>query len=94
MSDIKIIRMVSGEDVMAELKDLGTSSFELTNSVVLIPDQNNQIQFIPYAPFVSSDTVTVDADKTIYVADPDDSIIEHYKKLFGKIVTPSSQIIT
>lgn len=58
MSDIKILRMVSGEDVMAEVKDLGTSSFELTNSVVLIPDQNNQIQFIPYAPFGSSPRAT------------------------------------
>jgi hypothetical protein len=93
MSDIKIVRMVSGEDVMAEVTTNG-SSLSFTNAVVLIPDQNNQISFIPYAPFVQGDTVTVPNDKTIYVADPDESITEHYKKLFSKIVTPSSQIIT
>ena len=61
---VKLIRMWSGEDVIA-----------------------------PWSPLVKKDKLEVVMSYVVYIADPQDEIIEQYNTMFGKISKPTKKLI-
>ena len=50
---VKLIRMWSGEDVIADLVEEKGDSIVITNPIVAIPAQQGQIGFAPWSPLIS-----------------------------------------
>ena len=51
---VKLIRMWSGEDVVADLTEEKTDSIVITNPIVAVPHgQEGQIAFAPWSPILS-----------------------------------------
>lgn len=85
--------MLSGEDVLCNCEDKD-HFFEFQDSVVVVPTQNQSVQFVPYSPFTTKDPLLINKDMVVFVGEPDSSLVGQHKKMFGGIITPDSQIIS
>ncbi len=89
---VKVVRMLSGEDVLCECEDKD-GFFEFQDAVVVVPTQNQSLQFVPYSPFSTKDALVINKDMVVFVAEPDSSLVNQHKKMFGGIITPDSGIL-
>jgi len=92
---IKLIRMSSGEDVVATVVGEVDDAIHLKNALVVVPAGNNQLGFAPWSPVLDPEVEYVEVFKQfiVYVSVPNESLIEHYKTLFTNIVTPPEKKI-
>jgi hypothetical protein len=89
---VKVVRMLSGEDILCVCEDQD-DTIEIKDGVVIVPTQNQSVQFVPYSPFTTKDPIQLNKDMVVFVADPDKSLQDQHKKMFGGIITPESSII-
>ena len=91
---VKLIRMWSGEDVIADLTKEDTDSITITDPIVAVPSQQQgQIAFAPWSPLLQKDKLEVTKKYVVYMADPQEDIIEQYNSMFGKISKPTKKLI-
>jgi len=82
---VKLIRMWSGEDVIADITKEDTDSITITDPIVAVPSQQQgQIAFAPWSPLLQKDKLEVTKKYVVYMANPQEEIIEQYNSMFGK----------
>lgn len=87
MSSLKVVRMLSGEDVLCKVQHSDENTVTMDEAVVMVPTQNGQVQFVPYAPFVKDkQPITVKQSLVVYIADPATDFEDHHRKMFSGIV--------
>ena len=87
MSNLQIVRMLSGEDVLAKVERANDEFVSLDEAVVIIPSHNNQVQFVPYAPFVKkNEKVLVKQSMVVYIAEPAEDFVDHHRQMFSGLV--------
>jgi hypothetical protein len=88
---IKLIRMSSGEDIVATVVGEVEDAIQIKNALVLIP-ANNQLGFAPWSPIVDPEVEYIEVFKhfVVYVTTPQPAAIENYNMIFNNsnIVTP------
>ncbi len=96
MSDVKILRLSTGEDVIAKVgeNDQGVS---LNKPFVIIPQQAGpgkpiQLMMSLYNAFGKSDNVTIGKDKVVFMTEPKDEILKSYQQNTSSILTQPSLI--
>ena len=91
---VKLIRMWSGEDVIADIIEEDTDSITITDPIVAVPSQTQgQIAFAPWSPLLQKDKLEVTKKYIVYIGDPQEEIIEQYNSMFGKISKPTKKLI-
>ena len=92
---VKLIRMSSGEDVVATIVKETDSVLELEDAIVAIPTGEGQIGFAPWSPLVSKTDKTLPVNKNfvVYIAEVAEDIVNQYNQMFSKIVTPSNKLV-
>ena len=91
---VKLIRMWSGEDVIADIVKEDTETIVITDPIVAVPSQKQgQIAFAPWSPLLQKDKLEVTKKYIVYMANPQDEIIEQYNSMFGKISKPTKKLI-
>ena len=98
MSDVKVIRLSTGEDVIAKV-DRGADYITLDKPFVIIPQQMApgkpvQLMMSLYNAFGKGDKVEVAKDKVVFITDPKDEIKNSYEANTSKILTPNKGLIT
>ena len=93
--NVKLIRMWSGEDVIADVKDNLTEIIVITNPIVAVPAGNGQLGFAPWSPLLKGKDEEIEITKKyiVYIADPQEQIEEQYKDMFSVIKSPSKKLI-
>ena len=89
-SDIKILRLSTGEDVIAKV-DEGSEGVTLNKPFVIIPQQSApgqpvQLMMSLYNAFGKSDTITLTKDKIVFMTDPKDEILKSYEQNTSRII--------
>ena len=75
---VKLIRMWSGEDVIADIVEDNTDSIVITDPIVAVPSQQDgRIAFAPWSPLLQKDKIEVTRKYLVYIGDPQQEIIEH-----------------
>ena len=91
---VKLIRMWSGEDVIADIIKEESDSITITDPIVAVPSQQpGQIAFAPWSPLLQKDQIEVTRKYLVYIGDPQPDIIEQYNTMFSKISTPTKKLI-
>ena len=91
---VKLIRMWSGEDVIADLIKDEASSITITDPIVAVPSQQQgQIAFAPWSPLSQKGEIEITSKYIVYTTDPQPDIIEQYNSMFGKVSTPTKKLI-
>ena len=98
MEKVKILRLTTGEDVIAKVgeNDQGVS---LNKPFVIIPQQSApgqpiQLMMSLYNAFGKSDTITIAQDKIVFQTDPKDEILKSYEQNTSRILQPKAGLIT
>lgn len=88
MADIKYIRLLSGENVIAEYEQTG-DLVKLTNAIIAVPTGNN-LGFLPLAALADKSVKTIEIDRShvVFVTEVAGEILSHYQEQFGSIITP------
>ena len=96
--NVQVIRMMSSEEVIAEVISHADGKLVISNPVVLVPQGNGNMGFAPWAPFVADDVkeLTIPESYTVYTAEAKKEVVENYEQLFSTIITPkgAGKIIT
>lgn len=94
MSNIKYVRLLSGESVIADVKETG-DRIELIDAVVAIPT-NDSLAFQPLAPLAdqSVKSVTIDRSHIVFMTTPAKEIESHYSQQFSKLFVPKNSVIS
>jgi len=92
MSNIKLLKFVSGEEVIAQVEDNG-SVYTLKDPVrIALTERGAAI--IPFSPFAKADVFQINREHFLFIADVDDDIKNEYNMKFGSgIVTTNSSIV-
>ena len=91
--NVKLIRISSGEDVVAEVLDQREDAIVVQNAIVAVPAGNSQLGFAPWAPILNrtKKELEVNSKFIVFIAEPDDSVVEQYEQMFSPIAKPSSK---
>ena len=93
MIDVKLLRIVTGEEVIAELLSETEETITVQNGLVVLPT-NNGVGFAPWATVISKEDPEITMSKThlVYVAEVQEDVCKKYNEMFGsKLITPNSK---
>ena len=93
MIDVKLLRIVTGEEVIAELLSETEDTITVQNGLAVLPT-NNGVGFAPWATVISKENPEITISKThlVYVAEVQEDVCKRYNEMFGsKLITPDSK---
>ena len=93
MIELKLIRVVTGEEVIAELVSETDDTITVQNGLVVLPN-GQSFGFMPWATVIDRDKpeITLDRKHVIYIAEVDPTVTKKYNELYGsKIITPEDK---
>ena len=78
--NVKLIRVVTGEEIVAEVVSETDDTITVQNALVVLPT-NNGVGFAPWATVVSKDDpeITVSRNHLVYVAEVQEDVASKYK---------------
>ena len=90
--NVKLIRVVTGEEVVAEVVSETDDTITIQNGLVVLPT-NNGVGFAPWATVISKDEpeISMSRNHVIYVAEVQDDVSKKNKEMFGSIITPEEK---
>ena len=91
MSKVELVRLVSGEEVLAKIENLGeATSFDKPH--IIIPTQAKGIALMPWCPYsnIQEDGVVVPNDKIMFITTPHDDLVKEYTTMGTGIEMPTA----
>lgn len=95
MIDVKLFRIITGEEVIAERVSEDDTSVVLKHGLVVLPT-NSGVGFAPWATVISKDNpeITVSKGHIVYIAEVQEEVAKKYNEMFGsKLITPNDKKI-
>jgi|TARA_Y100000289_G_scaffold45100_1_gene45068 hypothetical protein len=92
--NVKLLRIVTGEEVIAELLSEDENTITVKNGLVVIPNAQG-VGFAPWATVISKQKpeITVDRKFIVYMVECDVDVVEKYESIFSPIEKPSKKLI-
>ena len=91
MSDIRLVKLKSGEEIIGDVTVISNDVI-ISNPCQLRPTEQG-IGFAPWPPFSKNDNVTVKMDWVICIADPVDAARDAWNQKCGSgIILPNVQL--
>ena len=93
--NVKLMRMWSGEDVVADLIEEKDDSVVICNPIVAVPANNGQIGFAPWSPLLKGKNEELEITKKyiVYIAETQPEIEQQYQDMFSVLKTPSKKLV-
>ena len=91
--EVKLFRMQSGEEVVAELVSETEQTYNISNPIVMVPGRDGNIGFAPWCPLVAEDVkeITIRSSFVVYVTLPNEQVVKNYLDIFSPIITPNNK---
>ena len=89
---IKLFRLQTGEQVVAEVLETCETATILKNPILLVPDQEGNVSFVPWAPMAEKDVeVELFSRHIVYATTPAEELQNNYEEIFSTIITPGKK---
>jgi hypothetical protein len=90
--NIKIIKLISGENVVANVGDVTVDGWELINPMLFMPTEQG-VAMAPLVLFAKTKSVRIQPSHIMFMEPAEDEIANPYNEKFGTgIVLPPSTI--
>lgn len=93
MANYKIVRLTTGEEVIADTVDNG-STVTLTKPLILIPMQEGKLTFASWLPYNEDEFVEIGKESIMFQLNPQSQMAEQYAAATGSVIVPEQKIIT
>ena len=96
---LKLLRLKSGEDIIADVLEDDGSSVKIKEPCVLMPmgdGRGNKIQMgmVPWMPFSQGQEFQLSHDWIVLITSPNDEIVSNYDKGYGTgLIKPETKIL-
>jgi hypothetical protein len=102
MSHIKLFQLVTGENVIGEVDEgffSNEAQINFINPLFVVAQQTEDrksvtIQLMPYSNLAEGNTIKVNFKNIVWVADPEQKLLNQYQSIFSKIITPPEPQVT
>tara|TARA_A100001515_G_scaffold67886_1_gene54025 strand:+ start:558 stop:854 length:297 start_codon:yes stop_codon:yes gene_type:complete len=94
MIDVKLFRIVTGEEIIAEYVSEDETTITVKNGLVVLPTQTGSVGFAPWATVIDKEKpeITMSRNHVVYMAEVDSGISKKYNEIYGsKLVTPEEK---
>ena len=92
--EIYTFKLVTGEEVVAEVKEIADDHYIVTKPTTILPNQQGQMQMVPSAYTMELDNdVRIITCAVAMVLDSNESVKASYKKATTGIEVPEKKII-
>ena len=91
MDQIQLVRLVSGEEILAKIEE-GDGFVKFEKPHIIIPTQGKGIALMPWCPYstIQDDGVTVPNDKIVFIAEPHKELEKEYTTMVSGIEIPTA----
>ena len=89
----KLIRIVTGEEIIAEVLSETDDTITVQNGLVVLPSAQG-VGFAPWATVISKEEPEIEMSKNhiVYVVALQDDVSKKYNEMFGsKLITPDTK---
>ena len=92
--NVKLLRIVTGEEVIVELLSEDENTITIKNGLVVLPNANG-VGFAPWATVISKTEpeITLDRKFLVYMVECDVDVVDKYESIFSPIEKPSKKLI-
>tara|TARA_R100000664_G_C2734945_1_gene124596 strand:+ start:123 stop:455 length:333 start_codon:yes stop_codon:yes gene_type:complete len=92
MNEVKLIRLNSGEEILAKLENVDESSTKLTKPFIIIPTQQKSIALMAWVPYSNAqeEGIVVRNDFIAFTTEPHDELCKEYTTMVTGIELPSA----
>ena len=93
MIEVKLLRIITGEEVVVEVISDDGDTLTIKNGLVVLPT-GQSVGFAPWAMVINKDKpeITVSRNHIVYIAEVDSNIVKKYNEIYGsKIITPEDK---
>jgi len=97
MSEIKSLKLVTGEELVVEVLNEMETTIEFKNPVLIVLQRTETGPAIGFMPWMQSSegSSTINKDKVVICGNTAEDVKTGYNRIFGAgIVVPSKQLIT
>ena len=94
--NVKLIKMWTGEDVIADLVRERDDTVVITNPIMVVPaGQQGQIGLAPWSPILKGKDTEIEVTRryVVYINEPQEEIVSNYREMFTGIATPAKKLI-
>jgi hypothetical protein len=94
MIDVKLFRISTGEEVVAELVSETDTSITIKNGLIVLPTGQGGVGFAPWTPVIKKDKPELEISKNfiVYIAEVEDQVKNKYNEIYGsKLVVPDEK---
>jgi hypothetical protein len=94
MIEVKLFRVSTGEEVVAELVSEDDNFVTIKNGLVVIPTSTGSVGFAPWASVIDRTIpeLIIAKNHIVYIAEVDPQIKTKYNEIYGsKLVTPGEK---
>ena len=94
MSDIKIVRISTGEELLCTVDSSNKDHLTLSDVAILIQTEANSLglaQFMAYSD--AKDGMEIPRSYVMFMVDPVETLKKQYQTMFSKIITNESKLI-
>ena len=96
MSEVKIVRLSTGEELICEVHSVeGRLDLKVLKDVaILIPTQQNSLGLAPFMAYSEAKNgLTVATNFIMFMVDPVDGLKQQWQTMFSKVLTQDKKII-
>ena len=91
--NVKLIRLTSGEDVIAEVVNRKDESITIQNGIVGVPSSQGTLSFVAWSPMLSKTEKEIEVSNrfVVYTAEAAEEIVDQYKQMYSPIAQPEKK---
>ena len=84
MIDVKLIRIITGEEIIAEVVSETDDTITVQNALVVLPT-NTGVGFAPWATVIDKENpeITVSRNHIVYIVPVQEDVSGRYNEMFG-----------
>ena len=92
---VKIVRLNSGEEIMAKITEDG-DIITLKDPCVLVPSQDGKLLFVKWLPYANTtEGVPINIKNVVFVIDPLKELEDHYTgAITNNLFVPTKKVLT
>jgi len=91
--NVKLIRMITGEEIIAEIVSETDDTITVQNGLVVLPSAQG-VGFAPWATVISKEEPEIEMSKNhiVYMVAVQEDVSKKYNEMFGsKLITPDTK---
>ena len=97
MANLKVFKLITGEEIVAEVVEYVISEVRIQNAILLLLQQTQQgigISALPWGNHVKNGTVNIHDEHIIYSGEPREELVKLWTQATSSLALPQSGLIT